>query len=444
VRGAISHVRFARYSGADERGESVLIILDSIQEESSYSIMSKRLLRFVLFIGLLCVSRSVRAQENEVDVAGCDLARNPNAFDGKLIRVRGMLNVHFEDFSLGIRDCDAEQGIWLAFGGDVPGIVASTVNDAFRKPGSDLKVNDVSYGIKKDDSFRKLYALIAARHGDKPDYRVTATLTGMFFAGRENRTAKGTIDFVGYGHLGCCSLLVITEVSDVDSVPLANLNLHGVLVGVDGKPVEGFTVMDDVLGGTPPERQKTVTNRQGEFAFSNSGQQLRFENPNYRPLALKVEPGGALIRVRLEDAKKSDWVLASCREVNSSSRIGFSILFVLPKKMESSPFASEGVQSVFIYPRGGEPTSAELIVSRSSEEITDAADSLGSEWFEERWVKDSAGNVVGMDARGRMKNGGYWRTAIFSGHVTASYRLRSAKQRNALDQIIDSACTAKP
>jgi hypothetical protein len=406
--------------------------------------MSKRLLRFAVFVGLLCIPRLVYAQENPVEVPGCELVRNPKAFDGKLIRVRGTLNVHFEDFSLGFGNCGSEQGIWLAFGGDVPGIVTSTVNDTVRKPGSDIELNGALYGIKKDDNFRKLYALIASRHGDKSDYRVTATLRGKFFAGEESRTAKGIVNFVGYGHLGCCALLVITQVSGVESVPQANLNLRGVLIGVDGKAVEGFTVFNDVLGGSPPERQKTVTNKKGEFAFSNSGQQLRFENPSYRPLALTVEPGGALIRVRLQDAKPSDWVILACEGDNSLSRIGFSVLFALPKTMESNPLNSDDMQSIFVYPRGGEQSSAELIVSSSSEEISDAADSLDSEQFEERWIKDNAGKVVGMDARGRMKNGGYWRTAIFPGHVSASYRLQAGKQPNALDKIIDSACVAKP
>jgi hypothetical protein len=244
--------------------------------------MPNKLLRFVGFVGLLCAPTLVCAQESPVEVRGCDLVRNPKAFDGKLIRVRGILNVQFEDFSLGTGSCDTTQSIWLAFGGDVPGIVASTVNDNFRTTGSDVKVNGVSYGIRKDDSFRRLYALIAARHGGKSDYSVTATLTGMFFAGEEKKTATGAAYFAGYGHLGCCALLVITQVSDVESRPSANLNLSGVLIGVDGNPVEGFRVFNDVLGGSPPERQETVTNRQGEFVFSNSGQQIRFENPNYR------------------------------------------------------------------------------------------------------------------------------------------------------------------
>jgi hypothetical protein len=406
--------------------------------------MSKRLLQFVMCVGVLCVSGSVFAQTNPVEVSSCDLARNPKAFDGKLVRVRGTLLVYFEDFSLGTGGCDTDQGIWLAFGGDVPGIVASTVNDTSRKPGTDLEVNGATYSIKKDDNFRKLYALIVARHGNKPDYRVTATLTGMFFAGNENRTAKGTVYFSGYGHVWCCSLFVITEVADVKSVPLANLNLRGVLIGVDGKPMEGFTVFDDVIGGSPAQRQETVTNKRGEFAFSNSGQQLRFEDPNYRPLALAVKPGGAPLRVRLQDAKGSDWFIPACGEANTSNRIGFSVLFVLPKTMESSPYSDEGTRSIFIYPRGGDAPSAEAIISTNSEETTDETSSLDSERFEERWIKDSAGKVIGIDARGREKRDAHWRVATFLGHDTAGYSLKPGEQPNVLDQIIDSACIAKP
>ena len=194
-----------------------------------------------------------------------------------MIRVRGTLSVHFEDFSLVTKDCGSEQGIWLAFGGDVPGIVASTINDGFRKPGVDITVNDVLYGIKKDENFHRLYALIAARHGGKPNYSVTATLTGKFFAGEERKSAKGTVYFVGYGHLGCCALLLITEVSDVESVPFANLNLSGVLIGANGEPVKGFTVFDDVLGAHPPNvRRLSRTSRENlRFPTRDSNFALR-------------------------------------------------------------------------------------------------------------------------------------------------------------------------
>jgi hypothetical protein len=403
--------------------------------------MSKRFLQLAAFVGLFCVPQFVHAQEYPLEVSGCDLARNPKAFDGKSIQTRGTLKVHFEDFSLGISNCETRQGIWLAFGGDVPGLVASMVNDTFRKPGVDLEVNGVSFGINKDDNFRRLYASIAARHGDKPDYQVTAKLTGTFFAGEERQLANGQKNFGGYGHLGCCSLLIITKVSDVETVPPANLNLHGVVIGVDGKPVEGFTVLDDVLGGSPPVRQSTVTNKQGQFAFSNSGQQLRIQNPSYRPLALTVEPGGAPIQMRLEDAKQSDWTVPVCGQVTSSGRIGFSVFFALPETMQSSK--ENDNTNVFIFPRGAEAVSAELFISHSAGEVTDVGDSLDFKWFEERWIKDNAGNAIGLDARGRRQRGEYWRTAIFLGHDTASYELQPDEQPNAFDQIIDSACISK-
>jgi hypothetical protein len=147
--------------------------------------------------------------------------------------------------------------------------------------------------------------------------------------------------------------------------------------------------------------------------------------------------------VKLQDAKQSDWMLPVCGEINSSNRIGFSVLFTLPKTMESSPFNTDDAKSYFVYPRGKGETSAEFIISESSGEITDAGVSPGSERFEERWIKDSSGDVVGMDARGRMEHGGYWRRAIFSGHEAAGYSLQPGRRPNALDQMIDSACMAK-
>jgi len=375
--------------------------------------MLKRLLPFFVLAGLLCAPHLAGAQVGPPDVPGCELAKNPKTFDGKLVRVRGTLSVHFEDFSLDIPNCDTRQGIWLAFGGDVPGIVPSTANDTVRRPGSDIKVNGVSYGIKKDVNFWKFYALIAARHGDKPDYRVTATLTGMFF-GEELRNSKGDVlSFGGYGHLGCCALLVITQVSDVESAPPANLNVHGVVIGIDGQPVEGFRVIDDILGGSPPGRQATVTDKQGKFAFSNSGQQLRFESPDYRPVALTADIGGSEIRVRLEDAKRSDWVIRACQKVHPGKRVGFSVLFALPKAMESEPFKGDNRQSIFVYQHGGSAPEADVIISRILDGATEEVDSLDSEWFEERWIKDEAGKVFGIDARGRLREGEYWRKAVF-------------------------------
>jgi hypothetical protein len=58
-------------------------------------------------------------------------------------------------------------------------------------------VNGAPFQIKKDENFRRLYALIATFHGDKPAFTVTATLTGAFFAGEERQRADGKTRYGG-------------------------------------------------------------------------------------------------------------------------------------------------------------------------------------------------------------------------------------------------------
>ena len=395
---------------------------------------SALLLAHLLF---LCVA-TVHAQTVPTKVDVCELASDPKAFDGKTIEVRGALNVFFEDFTLAHPDCAKDQGIWLAFGGDVPGLVTSMVNDNFRKPGVDLRVKGISYSIKKDENFRRLYALLAARRGEEPEYRAIATLTGAFLSGEEDKLARGGgTYFRGYGHLGCCSLLIITQVSDVESTPAANLDLSGVVLAPEGRPAEGVTVYDDVDGGEPLQRQETVTGKSGEFKFSNSGQQLRVENPRYRPVEMNVEPGGRPIQVRLEDASRTDWILRECGESEQKGRIGFSVLFRLAPTVESSPFNEDGGQSFFVFPRGREMTSAELFIIRSAEKLSDSPGSRDS-----RWVKDGAGKVIGVDSRW-MSNGYFGRRVSFLGFDNVHYSTKSGVHRRAYDQIIDSACVAR-
>ena len=410
--------------------------------------MTNGLLRFVLFVAFSSISSFASAQQRPTDVSACELAKDPKNFDAKLIRVRAGLNVYFEDFSLAIPNCKSDQGIWLAFGGDVPGIVASMVNDNIRKPGSDLQVNGVSYGLKRDDSFLRLYALISAWHRnekyleEKPAYKVTATLTGMFFAGEEEKTTEGGATYSGYGHLGCCSLLVITQVSEVDSVPPAALNVRGTVVDPDGKPAEGIEVIDDIEGGWPPVRRRILTDGHGEFSFSNSGQQLRIQNPNYRPLAITLHPGGAPARVKLEDANQSNRIVPDCGNANSAHRIGFSLLFDIPNALESAPFDDDDSHYIFVYPKGGETAEAKLIISRSPEQTEDESSSISSKWMRERWVRNTVGKIIGIDSRGQDRRGGNLRSLAYFGHDVAGYVLEPGEKPDVLDRVLDSVCLA--
>lgn len=390
---------------------------------------------FVLFVSVCAGTLRAQSAPTKVDV--CDLAGHPKSFDAKIIEVRGSLNVFFEDFSLAHPGCAEEQQIWLAFGGDVPGVVPSTANDNWRTRGEDFRVNGVRYAIKKDDSFRRLYALIAARRGDKPEYRATATLTGKFLAGKESKSGRtGNPYFSGYGHLGCCSLLIITEVSEVESTPPPKLTLSGVVLGPDGKFAQGVTVYDDVDGGEPQERQAAVTDQRGEFRFSNSGQRLRIEDSEYRPIEREVEPGGARAEIKLKNAKESDWIPRECAVGDLQSRIGFSVRFALPSAMTSSSFNEDG-QSFFVFKQGNDMTEAEFFISHSSQKVSDSPRSPDT-----RWVKDEAGKVIGVDSRWVL-HGYFGRNFAFPDFDDVGYSTKSAALRETYDRIIDSACIAK-
>lgn len=399
------------------------------------------------FCALALATIATRAQEAPPEISPCELANNPKSLDGKTICVRASLNVEFEDFTLALPHCGTDQGIWLAFGGDVPGIVTSMVNDNVRTPGKDIQVNGVSYSIKKDEDFRRLYALISFRTAnDKPLYHVTAKLTGTFFAGEERKVPNGKTEYLGYGHLGCCSLFIITAVSQVESVPQADLRVRGTLTGPDGKPFAGFTVINDIVGGSPPERQTAITDEKGAFAFAISGQLLRFENPQYRPLAISVKPGSPPVHARLEDAKRSDWLPPSCSQsASDAARIGFSVLFALPPTMDSKleNFDDDGSHTYFVFPRGADPVRAQFFISHDSQEQFETDRFIDSPSSEQRWIKDASGTVIGIDARGHAHDG-YWRVATFFAHDVISYDRAPASRKRTLDTIVDSACIPKP
>ncbi|HTZ76249.1 MAG TPA: hypothetical protein VMB47_20200 [Candidatus Aquilonibacter sp.] len=402
--------------------------------------MSQRFFSAALLL-LYLVLPTTKAQARPLDVSYCDLATNPASYDGKMIRVRGTLNVFFEDFSLFDKSCKSDQEIWMAFGGDVPGIVASTVNDNQRTPGSDIKVNGTPYAIQKDESFRRLYALITTKKGNKPVYSVTATLTGSFFAGEPRKGSDGVTRYTGYGHLGCCSLLVITQVSDVDSVPPASLNLVGVVLGPSGKPAQGIVVFNDSDGGTPPERQEFVTGENGQFHFSDAGQVIRIEMPEYRPFARIVSADGPRAKVKLEAAKTSDWVVPTCSGAVTKSRIGFKALVSLPRPMTAEYQKYDGNETYFVFPKSSSAPEAEFIISHESADIGENGAGRDSKSFSQRWVKNSSGEVLGVDSRGETRTGIYYRAVTFGRRDTLGYGLdRKGESPDKLDKIIDGLC----
>jgi hypothetical protein len=108
------------------------------------------------------------------------------------------------------------------YGGDEPTPTISTVNDQERKPGSMPTLEGKPLLLRRDASLDLFRERLSAVRIEKPGgdacydrqcylYNVSATITGTFLA-----ASKGS-KIGGYGHLGCCHLLVIQGVDEVEA-----------------------------------------------------------------------------------------------------------------------------------------------------------------------------------------------------------------------------------
>jgi hypothetical protein len=185
--------------------------------------------KFISAIGVFLWCGSLYAQ-NATMVTPCELIETPGAYDRALITVRAPVTIGFEDSSLVANCGDPDKtSIWVMFGGDVETPITYCCGDHSRKPGSTLTVGDTKVGLRKDATFNQYFRLLTSQLKNTPSgvpcfydcyqYKVTATLTGRFFAGEKTTTDDGKDLYYGYGHLGCCSLFVIQKVEDVEAEP---------------------------------------------------------------------------------------------------------------------------------------------------------------------------------------------------------------------------------
>jgi hypothetical protein len=155
-----------------------------------------------------------------VSVSLCELLKNPKTYQGKEIQVRGKVNLEFEDFTIYDLKCNNFADIWLMLGGDAATPIMSMWGDTKRTPGKNLFFSGKEYTLVKDASFDDFIKHVTAREKKRPQYRVTATLTGDFFAENPEQDSRMIGDRPGFGHMGCCRLLIIKQVSAVESTQI--------------------------------------------------------------------------------------------------------------------------------------------------------------------------------------------------------------------------------
>jgi hypothetical protein len=176
--------------------------------------------------------------ETPITLSVCELYQHAPKYNKKLVEVRGIVGFGFENFTLNAADCKLDEpsvfdpsvyksspDVWLEFGGDLEAPVTYCCGSHRRKKGVDLKVDGVTVPLQKDSEFARFLELLTAKRERNQNgeecyqgcyfNKVTATITGRFFSGEQYTRLDGKYFYQGYGHLGCCSLLVIQSVTHI-------------------------------------------------------------------------------------------------------------------------------------------------------------------------------------------------------------------------------------
>lgn len=151
-------------------------------------------------------------EQATLEASYCELAKNPAAFDRKQIRLTAFLAQGFENFTLSMPDCDdkiSKFSLWATYGGTAQtGIIYCCPGEAgVQSRQRPLSVDGLKVPLQDDQVFRSLTALLRK----ELDTVVRVSVVGKFLAGTKE-VLKDRTWWRGYGHLGCCSLLIIERV----------------------------------------------------------------------------------------------------------------------------------------------------------------------------------------------------------------------------------------
>lgn len=165
-----------------------------------------------LLVLLACAAPSLAEEAKHAGV--CEIKKDPAAWDRSLVQVTAFVSHGFEDFTLFDPTCDSPNSIWVEYGGTASsGSVYCCGVSTNRTRPEPIRVDGIAVPLAVDEHFRRFDRMVQR----KPEYSlVHATLVGRFLAGDRQAVPNGEVFFGGYGHLGCCSLLILEKVLAVD------------------------------------------------------------------------------------------------------------------------------------------------------------------------------------------------------------------------------------
>lgn len=249
----------------------------SLELESSVHVWLAMRAVLLAILGVAVAITSQAEPSSAFPTTVCDIKHDPGAFDGKMVRLRAVVESGFEIF--GIRDPEEECLIGLEYsgGGPVASVSFGAMTPSTARP---------AVRLDRDRHFRRFERLLSAKMYPKERghicvgcsrYEVTATMVGRVdFAG----------EGLGFGHMNMFpARLVLQSVSDVSAKDLSSAydpalystkkvrfptgRLSGSVLAPEGSPVSGGEVNAISTDEVPLYLEEFTewTDEKGRFKF---------------------------------------------------------------------------------------------------------------------------------------------------------------------------------
>lgn len=208
-----------------------------------------------------------KLQEVPEKITVCQLKSDPAKYNHKLVEVTGFISHGFEDFGLFDPECESKNSIWLDYGGKKASntMYCCGVTPSHTRPDQAL-VDNISIPLVDDERFKQLDKLIRSEY----DLVMHGTIVGRFFSG-EQVSYPGGVFWSGYGHMGCCMLLMIQQVVSVDPHDRRDLDYGASFDQPDISKVGcGYTfLMEDERFSEAIARQRKAESGNRAWAFDD-------------------------------------------------------------------------------------------------------------------------------------------------------------------------------
>jgi hypothetical protein len=257
------------------------------------------------------------------------------------------------------------------------------------------------------------------------------------------------------GHFGLPAIVLLCMVV---CTPVVAQIAGTVTSSTTGEPLSKVLVMGEGLNWTETDAAGQYSLRPAKFRGRNARPEIpvSFRREGYRPLTRIALGENARINVALEDGRATEWAVPSCRELTRSallcgeglkarprSSIGGEMRFWLPcgaNQPEAYSDVDYGGSTVQFVSGKGNFQMQTMAGPTASSGHPYAEEYLNSQSFTERAIKVRDRTADGLDARGRSKDGTYWRWVGPLLAEFATYRGADAAAAKYFNAILDSAC----